>query len=217
MKNTKFGKTPLPIVRRLSIYHHLLLTLKQQGVRTLSSTKIAEAVEYTPILVRKDLEVTGLAGKPKTGYDIDELIQAINAFIGWADEVRAVLIGAGNLGSALMRYPWLVEHGLRFIAAFDSGDEQSNILINNIPVYSMSYFEEFIKTNQVDIGVVTVPASATQQVVDLLVAKGIKGIWNFSNTHPKVPEGVIVENAVFTLSLAALTRRLREHQHQENE
>lgn len=210
MKNSKNTKTPAPIVRRLSIYHHLLRTLKAEGIETISSTKLAEMLEYTPILVRKDLEVTGLVGKPKTGYPVDELLEAISTFVGWSREWRAVLVGAGNLGNALLRYPWLYEHGLRFIAAFDNHPSRSNVVINNIPVYSIDFFDSFMNEQKVDIGVVAVPASATQKVVDLLVAKGVKGIWNFSNTHPKVPEGVIVENAVFTLSLAALTRRLLE-------
>ncbi len=76
----------------------------------------------------------------------------------------------------------------------------------------MNYFDSFMDEHKVDIGVVAVPASATQLVVKKLVEKGVRGIWNFSNTHPKVPAGVIVENAVFTLSLATLTRRLSEQQ-----
>lgn len=213
MKNKEKIKAPAPIVRRLSIYHHILRTLQEEGVNSISSTKLAEIVEYTPILVRKDLEATGLVGKPKTGYKVEELLDAISKFVGWTTEWRAVLIGAGNLGTALLRYPWLAEYGLRFIAAFDNSPERSNVVINNIPVYSLNYFDHFMEAQKVDIGVVAVPASATQQIVDKLVEKGIKGIWNFSNTHPKVPAGVIVENAVFTLSLAGLTRRLSELQH----
>jgi len=210
MTPTNVSSAPLPIIRRLSIYHHILLTLKLQRIETISSTKLSEMVGYTPILVRKDIEATGLTGKPKTGYNVVDLLQAINQFVGWSTEKPAILIGAGNLGSALMKYAWMSEHGMRFIAAFDSNPAHANILINNIPVYAMNYFETFMSEHKVDIGVVTVPAVAAQQVIDLLVAQGIKGIWNFSNAHPKVPEGVIVENAVFTLSLAVLTRRLRE-------
>jgi redox-sensing transcriptional repressor len=210
MKNQKSPSAPLALVRRLSIYHHLLLTFKQQGILSISSPKISDLVGYTSVLVRKDIEATGLIGRPKTGYNVVELLKAINTFVGWADEIPAILVGAGNLGSALMKYPWLADHGLRFIAAFDQSPEHSNILINNIPVYSLSYLEKFINEHRVDIGVVAVPPESTQQVVDVLVAQGIHGIWNFSHTRPKVPEGVIVENAVFTLSLAVLTRRLRE-------
>ncbi|MCX7983838.1 MAG: redox-sensing transcriptional repressor Rex [Bacteroidetes bacterium] len=210
MKTSKKQKTPAPILRRLSIYHHLLRTLKAEGIEKISSTKLAEMLEYTPILVRKDLEVTGLIGKPKTGYSVNELLEAISKFVGWSQEWRAVLVGTGNLGSALLKYPWLIEHGLRFVAAFDNHPSRSNIVINNIPVYSMDFFSTFMDEHRVEIGVVAVPASSTQKVVDLLVEKGVQGIWNFSSTQPKVPEGVIVENAVFTLSLASLTRRLLE-------
>jgi redox-sensing transcriptional repressor len=198
------------MVRRLSIFHHYLRALRAQGERTVSSTRIAEALGYTPILVRKDLQCTGLAGRPKTGYIIDELLQAINAFIGWSEQRAAVLFGAGNLGRALLNYPWLADHGLRFEAAFDVDRARVHDVINRIPVFPIARFDRYMKTHAIDIGVITVPAHAAQATADRMAARGIAGIWNFSNVHLTVPAGVILENADFTLSLATLTRRLKE-------
>jgi redox-sensing transcriptional repressor len=215
MKNVK--KAPLPMVRRLAIYHHVLLEMKQRQIQTTSSTKLAEILEYKPIQVRKDLQLVGLTGKPKTGYRVDELEEAISRALGWSTGYQAVLVGAGNLGSALLNYPWIEEYGLRFIAAFDNAPDRSNILVNNIPVYSTKYFPTYASQYKIDIGVIAVPAEHAQGVADMIIDAGIDGIWNFSYTHIKTPSRVTVENALFTQSLAILTRRLIEKRSMDSE
>jgi len=205
-------KAPLPVLRRLSLYHQVLAELRERQVKTTSSTVISDTMEYKPIQVRKDLELTGLVGKPKVGFSVDELLDAIKRYLGWAREHRAILFGAGNLGSALLNYPWLAEYGLRIDAGFDADAMHSNILVNNIPIHHISYLPEYMKHETVDIAVVAVPIVAAQEVTDMIVAEGILGIWNFSATHLKVPSRVVVENASFTQSLAVLTRRLSERE-----
>jgi redox-sensing transcriptional repressor len=209
MRNGKV-KAPAPVIRRLSNYHHLLLGLRQRQVQSVSSTTLAEMLEYKPIQVRKDLQLAGLVGRPRTGFRIDEMEEAISRFMGWSLDCQAVLFGVGNLGSALLNYPWREEYGLRFIAAFESEGERSNILINNIPVYHISHFPTFAQEHGIDIGVIAVPAEVAQTVAEMIVDNGIRGIWNFSHTHLKITGKATVENALFTQSLAVLTRRLVE-------
>lgn len=205
-----FKKAPLPLLRRMSVYHQILREMKERGVEITSSTGLSEAVEYKPIQIRKDLQATGIVGKPKIGFRVNDLLVAIENFIGWTKGYKAVLFGAGNLGSALLNYPWLSEYGLRFIAAFDVNPSRYNILINHIPVHPLNYFPRYIKSHSVDIGVIAVPISTAQDAANMIVSAGIKAIWNFSATHLKVPADVIVENASFTQSLVVLTRRLTE-------
>jgi len=209
MRNGKI-KAPAPVIRRLSNYHHLLLGLKQRQVQSISSTTLAEILEYKPIQVRKDLQLAGLVGKPRTGFRVDEMEDAISRFMGWSLDCQAVLFGAGNLGSALLNYPWREEYGLRFIAAFESAEERSNILINNIPIHHISHFPTFAEEHAIDIGVIAVPAESAQAVAEMMVENHIRGIWNFSHTHLKITGKATVENALFTQSLAVLTRRLVE-------
>lgn len=209
MKNGK-KKAPAPVIRRLSNYHHLLMGLKQRQIRTISSSALAEMLEYKPIQVRKDLQLAGLVGRPKTGFRVAEMEEAIRNFMGWAGDCQAALFGAGNLGSALLNHPWRDEYGLRFIAAFESDADRSNVLINNIPVYHTSYFPTFAKEHTIDIGVIAVPPDAAQAVAEMLVENGIHGIWNFSSRHLKIPSQTTVVDALFTQSLAILTRRLVE-------
>jgi redox-sensing transcriptional repressor len=203
-------KAPLPILRRLSIYHQILTEMKERRVEMTSSTIISNAVEYKPIQVRKDLQILGLVGKPKIGFHVDELLDAIKRYVGWSKEHRAVLIGVGNLGSALLNYPWLAEYGLRFIAAFDVSKKRSTMIVNHIPIQPLNHFPKYVRTHTVDIAVIAVPISAAQDVTDMVVSAGIQGIWNFSATPLKTPAHVMVENAIFTQSLAVLTRRLSE-------
>jgi len=209
MKNGR-SKAPAPVIRRLSNYRYLLLGLKQRQIKSISSTTLAEMLEYKPIQVRKDLQATGLVGKPRTGFKVDELEEAIRRFLGWSLDCPAVLFGVGNLGSALLNYPWREEYGLRFIAAFESEVARSNILINNIPIYHISYFPTFAREHSIEVGVISVPAEGAQAVAEMLVENGVRGIWNFSHTHLKAPPHAIIENAIFTQSLAILTRRLVE-------
>ena len=103
MKNGK-KKAPAPVIRRLSNYHHILMGLKQRQIRTISSSALAEMLEYKPIQVRKDLQLAGLVGRPKTGFRVDEMEEAIRNFMGWAGDCQAALFGAGNLGSALLLF-----------------------------------------------------------------------------------------------------------------
>jgi redox-sensing transcriptional repressor len=203
-------KAPAPVIRRLSNYHHILLGMRERRIQRVSSTTLAEILEYKPIQVRKDLQLTGLVGKPRTGFDVDEVEAAISRFMGWTLECQAVLFGVGNLGSALLNYPWRDEYGLHFIAAFEREPERSNILINNIPVFSIEYFPTFAREHAIDIGVVAVPAEEAQTVAEMLMHNDIRGIWNFSHTHLKISGKTTVENALFTQSLAVLTRRLVE-------
>jgi len=203
-------KAPAPVIRRLSNYHHLLLGMRERHVQTVTSATLAEILEVKPIQVRKDLQMAGIVGKPRTGFNVDDMEAAISRFMGWSLEFQAVLFGAGNLGSALLNYPWRDEYGLRFVAAFESEATRSNVLINNIPVYHIDYFETFARDHTIDIGVVAVPAEAAQAVAELLVRSGVGGIWNFSHTTLKISGKTTVENALFTQSLAILTRRLVE-------
>ena len=208
-------KAPAPVIRRLSNYHHLLLGLKHREIHRISSTLLAELLEYKPIQVRKDLQLAGLVGRPRTGFEVDEMERAIREFLGWSLESKAVLFGMGNLGSALLNYPWREDHGLRFIAAFEHLPERSNVLVNNVPVFHVSHFPVFAPEHQIDIAVIAVPPEDAQGVSDMIVAAGIRGIWNFSHTHLRTRPGVSVENALFTQSLAILTRRLVESRHGE--
>lgn len=197
-------------MRRIPHYLHFLKRQLESGVKQISSTVIANELSLDPTQVRKDLEYTGVKGKPKTGFLVEELIDAIHVFLEWNSVRDAFLVGAGNLGSAMLGYKRFKDYGLNFIAAFDTDKNKIDKIFYDTPIYPVEKIPSMAEKMKVKIGVLTVPASAAQYSAELLVEGGIQAIWNFAPISIKVPEDVIVENAQFTESLAALSRKLVE-------
>lgn len=185
------------------------------GITSISSTVIANELSLDSTQVRKDLEYTGVKGKPKTGFLVEELVLAIREFLNWTAHRDAFLVGAGNLGSAMLGYKRFKEYGLSFIAAFDSDETKIDTEIYNTPIFSLDKIPAMAKKMDVKIGVITVPAHAAQKAADLLIEGGIKAIWNFAPMNIRVPKGIVIENAQFTESLAALSRKLFEIKYRE--
>jgi redox-sensing transcriptional repressor len=171
----------------------------------ISGTVIAEELELEAIQVRKDLAVTGIVGKPRVGYPVNDLISAIEKFLNWNQSCKAVIVGAGNLGSALMGYNELKNHGLNLVAAFDSSREKLGPRPNGPTVYPMSDISSVISAKQAKLAILTVPAAVAQEICDQLVAAGIRQIWNFANVRLRVPEDVLVLREDLSSGYAVLT------------
>jgi len=158
--------------------------------------------------VRKDLQTTGIVGKPKVGYYIPALIEAIEHLLGWDNVTDAFLVGAGNLGAALMGYEGFREHGLNIVAAFDVDPRKVGRMLHDKQVLHLDRFADLAARMHIHIGIITVPEQYAQEVADLMVLSGIKAIWNFAPADVHVPAGVIVENVRLSASLAVLSTRL---------
>lgn len=209
-KVKKVKATPEPTLRRLPRYLHLLKFLRETGEKNVSSTVIANELNFDPTQVRKDVEYTGVVGKPKTGFSIAELIDAIEDFLNWNNITDAFLVGAGSLGTAMLGYGRFRDYGMNFVAAFDNDELKIGKTIHDTPVLSMDKMVDLALRMHINIGVITVPAFAAQNAADLLIEGGIRAIWNFAPIHLKVPSGVLVENAQLTQSLAVLTHKLAD-------
>lgn len=210
MNFEKIKQTPEPTLRRLPRYLHLLIDLKAKGVQEVSSTTIANELGLDPVQVRKDIEYTGIIGKPRMGYYIDELIKALSKFLSWDTEQKAFLAGAGNLGSAMLGYKNFINYGLNIIAAFDKDPIKINTKIYDIPIYDIKELTNMAKEKKIEIGIITVRANSAQDVANRMVEGGIKAIWNFAPVHIKVPKEVIVENAQLSIGLSFLKRKMFE-------
>lgn len=158
--------------------------------------------------VRKDLAVTGIVGKPKIGYDVVRLIAAIESFLHWGNLPDAVLVGTGNLGSALLGYRGLEREGLRIVAAFDVDPAKLGKTIQGKQVLPLDDLPAFVTRHRIAIGILTVPADAAQGVAGLLAACRVKAVWNFTPVKLDVPDGIVVENVELLSSLAVLSSRL---------
>lgn len=199
---------PEPSLRRMPLYHRLLKQLAEGQRTQVTCTEIGVQLGLDPTQIRKDLEYTGIAGRPKVGYSLPALIAAIESFLGWNNVNDAFLVGAGNLGAALLGYPHFADYGLNIVAAFDSDPAKVGRPIHGKEVFPLSRLVSLARRMHILIGIITVPESAAQEVADLMAAAGILAIWNFAPAHLKVPPQVIVHNENLYCSLASLSQKL---------
>jgi redox-sensing transcriptional repressor len=198
----------VPTLKRLPLYLRLLRKMKENGEAYASGTVVAKELGLDPIVVRKDLAITGAVGRPRLGFPMDEIISAIEEFLGWSNTTDAFLVGVGNLGAALLGYKGIEQHGMRIVAAFDSNPEIIGTTVNGKTVLDIEKMSELAKRMHVQIGVLTVTASVAQQVADTMIEGGIRAIWNFTPTNLDVPEHVILQREELASSLAVLSHRL---------
>lgn len=196
-------------VGRLPAYHRCLKERLAAGEKTISSTGLAEDLCLNAVQVRKDLAViSSVAGKPKLGFDIAELIADIDRFLGYDNVTDAVIVGVGGLGSALIGYGGFKNYGLNIVAAFDSDPARVGVSFGGVKVFDAADAVSLVRRLNVRIGIIAVPAVAAQGVAEKLVEGGVRAIWNFAPVHLSVPENVAVKNEDMAASLAILSRRL---------
>ena len=194
-----------PSIRRLPFYLHIIKNAQSEGYEFISGTVIAQELDLEPIQVRKDLAITGIVGKPKKGYPVAALIAAIEHFLGWDTKRNAVIIGAGNLATALTGYQEFKFHGLNFVAAFDTDRRKVGSSIHGVPVFSLDTLKEQVYALKATIAILTVPSVHAQDTVDKVAETDIKAIWNFTNVKLKVPKGIVCQREDLTSGYAMLS------------
>lgn len=199
---------PQPSLGRLPQYHHFLIELKASGMRQVSCSTIGQALNLVPVQVRKDLQYTGIVGRPKTGYLVDELLQSIETFLGWNNVNEAFLAGAGNLGTALLGHERFSRFGLQIVAAFDTDPRKIGQWIHDKAVMPLEKLADLAQRMSVHLGIITVPGEVAQAIADEMVKGGIQAIWNFAPVKLKVPANIIVHNEDLYSSLASLSWKL---------
>jgi redox-sensing transcriptional repressor len=199
---------PEPTLRRLPWYLAYAKLVHKQGELHLSSTQIARNIAVDASMVAKDLSYVQIAGRTRVGYDVKELVDVLESFLGFTRTHQAFLFGVGSLGGALMHDNGLEQFGLEIVAGFDVKFELSGTSINHIPIHHTDRFEELQKQTGVNIGILTVPVEKAQQVADLMVQGGIKAIWNFTPYRIVVPDYIVVQNTSIYAHLAVMFNRL---------
>ena len=199
---------PQASLRRLPNYHHYLVELGAGGVAQVSCSVIGRDLNCVPVQVRKDLQYTGITGKPKTGYSVQELIHTIEAFLGWNHVNEAILVGVGNLGAALLGHERFTRFGLRILAAFDANPARIGERMHGRVVLPVVQMAALAKRMSIHIGIITCPAEVAQEIADQMVKSGIQAIWNFAPVRLKAPEHIFVHNEDLYSSLASLSWKL---------
>lgn len=206
-------KVPEPTLRRLPWYRAFLKLMKGRGEAFVSSTQIAKEINVDPSQVAKDLSFVNISGKTRVGYEISTLVDVLEDFLGFTAQHKAFLFGVGSLGAALLQDSGLKQYGLEIVGGFDVRRELAGTEINGIPVYHMDDFPAKQKEYGATIGVITVPVDKAQEVTELIIAGGIKALWNFTPFRIRVPEDIVVQNTSMYAHLAVMFNRLNSINH----
>jgi redox-sensing transcriptional repressor len=200
---------PRKTVYRLSLYYRALQRLRSSQIATVSSAALAKAAGVKPTQLRKDLTYFGQFGIRGMGYEVEALSNKITEALGTERLQPVILVGAGNLGAALLHYGGFAKEGFEIAAAFDSEPSPRRATGFRGPLLPMKEMAPFIKKGSIKMAILAVPAAAAQEVATALVAAGIMGILNFSPTLLQVPEGVVVNNVDLALELENLSYFIR--------
>jgi redox-sensing transcriptional repressor len=202
----KFLKVPEATIRRLSRYSRCLENLTRKGEQIVSSAQLAAYCGVNAAQVRKDLAYFGEFGIRGVGYYATELMHDIKRILGLNKEWRLAIVGIGNLGSSLLSYKDFLKQNYKIVAAFDIDPPKvigrvSEKLGKPIEILHPDRMKEVVRERDIEVGIITTPASEAQSVVDQMVDAGIRGILNFAPAQIRVPEGFIIKNVFFTTVL----------------
>jgi len=183
-------------------------TLEKRGVELVSSKELAEGIGATAHTVRKDISLLGITGYTRKGYEVGSLKRELGGKLGLSKERKACIVGLGRLGTALLDYEKFQEDGFEIVAGFDKSINKLERIRTQIDVYPVSRMKEVIESKNIELGIITVPSEAAQEVADRLIEAGVKGVLNFSHVKLDLPENVINVNLDFTNALRFIAAQL---------
>ena len=196
------------VIRRLPRYYRYLGDLLENEVERISSNDLSKRMNVTASQIRQDLNNFGGFGQQGYGYNVKYLHTEIGKILGLDDTHNFVIIGAGNLGQALANYVSFEKRGFIVKGLFDVNPKLEGLTIRGIPIRKMDGLKDFIKENNIEIAVLTIPKEKATEVADMLAETTIKGIWNFAHTDLKLPKHIIVENVHLSDSLMSLSYKI---------
>ena len=203
------------VIGRLPRYFRYLGELKGKGVERISSQELSELMHVTASQIRQDFNNFGGFGQQGYGYNVEYLYEEIGKILGLDKTHHLIIIGAGNLGQALGNYMNFERRGFILKGMFDKNPALYGRKVREIEVQPMEKVEKFVRENDIDIAVLTVPKTSAVEVAEVLVANGIKAIWNFAHVDLNVPEGIQVENVHLSDSLMKLSYNLERYNQEQ--
>ena len=198
-------KIPWNSINRLSLYLRELSRLEQDGKKAVSSSELADLTDFTDTQVRKDLSYFGQFGTSGTGYDVSSLKKNIGNILGKDSVFNVILVGAGNLGTALLSYPGFRGQGFNIKAAFDIDTRKIKQKVSNVDVYDIENLQSYVKKEKIKIAILSVPAFSAQKITDMLIESGISCILNFAPIILKVSDQVLVRNVDLSSELESFS------------
>ena len=202
---------PEVVVLRLPQYVRALGDLLRRGVTVVSSHQLGEHLQMTPAQIRKDLSYFGRFGKQGRGYPVNYLLDELRQVLGLERKWNSCLVGVGRLGRAIINYPGFTPEGFNIVAAFDSSPAEIGVSVGSLVIQPIDELEPTIRERDIRIGIVAVPASHAQDVIDQLVGFGVKAMLNYAPIGPQVPDGVRIRNVDPILALQSMTYYLKDY------
>ena len=208
---------PIPeaTVARLPVYLRSLSELAASGPTTVSSSGLAELAGVNDAKVRKDLSYLGPHGTRGVGYNVDHLIVEISRALGVTNTWPVVVCGLGNLGRALANHTGFTDRGFPVVASVDTDPDKIGATIDGVTVHHPKHLAEVVATHQIAIGVITTPAEAAQETVDLLVEAGVRSILSFAPAVLVAPDEIHVRSVDLSTELQILGFHLQRQQPQD--
>ncbi len=203
------GDVPEVVVQRLPLYVRVLADFEEQDMQVVSSEKLGTRLNMTPAQIRKDLSYFGRFGKQGRGYNVNNLVSTLRNILGLDISWNAAVLGMGRLGRAVVAYPGFEPEGFRVVAAFDNDERLTGSEVGGLRVQAMEEIPSTVKSRNIKIGIVAVPADSAQSVIDALVKAGVRSVLNYAPLSPKVPSSVKVRSVDPVLALQSMTYYLK--------
>ena len=205
------------VIRRLPRYYRYLGELLEDGVERISSNDLSKRMKVTASQIRQDLNNFGGFGQQGYGYNVTYLHSEIGKILGLDREHNMIIIGAGNLGQALANYTAFERSGFMLKGLFDVNPTLAGVTVRGIEIRMMDELKSFIRNNDIEIAILTIPKTKAVAVANMLVENGIRAIWNFAHTDLNLPEHIVVENVHLSESLMRLSYNVLryEEKHQK--
>ncbi len=212
-KATAKGVVSSSVINRLPRYFRYLRILIREGKSRISSGELSAMMNVTASQIRQDLNCFGGFGQQGYGYNVNYLYAKICELLGVGAGLSAIIVGAGNLGRAIVRSSMFEKRGVDIVGMFDVNPLLIGQAVDGVSVYSMQTLEEFCQKNKVDIAVLTLPKENAAEVASELLRHGVSGFWNFTGGELELGEGAVVENVHLGDSLMALCYRICSKDH----
>ena len=196
------------VISRLPRYYRYLKELIDQGAERISSEELSRLMKATASQIRQDLNHFGGFGQQGYGYNVKSLYKEIGKILGVEEDHHIIVLGAGNLGRALVKYNGFSEHGFVFCSLFDVDESLCGKSVNGVRIRAISEAEEYVKTHNIDIAALTIPVERAREMSVLLYQAGIRYFWNFTNIDLQLPEDAIVKDVHLLDSLLELSYRI---------
>ncbi|HDR8487829.1 TPA: redox-sensing transcriptional repressor Rex [Bacillus cereus] len=203
-------KIPQATAKRLPLYYRFIQNLSLSGKQRVSSAELSEAVKVDSATIRRDFSYFGALGKKGYGYNVNYLLSFFRETLDQDDITRVALIGVGNLGTAFLHYNFTKNNNTKIEMAFDVSEEKVGIEIGGIPVYHLDELEERL-SNDIQVAILTVPATVAQAVADRLAETSVHGILNFTPARLNVSENIRIHHIDLAVELQTLVYFLKNY------